>query len=337
MRKLIVAIVILLCVIFIIARYSEVEAIFKTIREGDWRFILIAVLIEIIWLINVAASYKFIFQATGVEEKMEKLVLMSSAAYFLNVVAPTAGMSGMAVFISEAKRRGYSAARVTVAGVLFVLFDYLGFFCILGLGLLVLFRRNSLTSIEIIATLILIVIASVITFLLILGTHSVEGLGSVLAKGARSINISLWPFIHREYISETRAKEFALDASDGLKALRKKPHGVIVPFGLAISSKALLIIILLLMFLAFNIPPSPGTIIAAFSLGYLFLIVSPTPAGIGFVEGGMTLSLSSLGLSLGAAAVVALAYRGITFWLPFLFGILSFRFLSNAKEIEPIT
>jgi uncharacterized membrane protein YbhN (UPF0104 family) len=120
MRKLILASVLLLCVIFVIARFSEVEAIFKTIREGDWRFLLIAVFVEAIWLINIAASYKSIFQATGIEEKMEKLVLLSSAAYFINVIAPTAGMSGIAIFVSEAKRRGYSPARVTVAGVLFV-------------------------------------------------------------------------------------------------------------------------------------------------------------------------------------------------------------------------
>jgi uncharacterized protein (TIRG00374 family) len=194
-----------------------------------------------------------------------------------------------------------------------------------------------LNGVVISATIILVIIASVIAFLLYLGTHSVNGLGIVLSRGAHIINKSLWPFIHRDYLSEDRAKLFAQDASGGLLALRQKPNGVIIPFALALSSKALLVVILLLMFLAFNIPPTPGTIIAAFSLGYLFLIVSPTPAGIGFVEGGMTLALSSLGLTLGASAVVALAYRGVTFWIPLVIGMLSFRYLTNAKEIEPIT
>lgn len=337
MRKFIFAVIFMLCVVYIIARISEVEAIVETIHRGDWRFLLLAVLIEALWLINNAAAYKAIFQATGIEEKMEKLILLASAANFVNVIAPSAGMSGMAVFIAEARRRGYSAGRVTVAGVLFVLFDYLGFLCILALGLLVLIRRNHLTAVEIGATLLLIFLATVIAWLLYLGTRSAEKLGHALAWNARWINKALRPLIHREYLSEQRAYAFAQDAADGLAALRRNPNAMIPPLILAISSKTLLIGVLLLMFLAFNVPTSFGTIIAAFSLGYLFLIVSPTPAGIGFVEGGMTLALGTLAVPIGAAAVIALAYRGVTFWLPFLFGMYSFRLLSQTKEIEPIT
>jgi len=34
--------------------------------------------------------------------------------------------------------------RVTVVGVLYILFDYLAFFCVLTLGFIVLIRRNNL-------------------------------------------------------------------------------------------------------------------------------------------------------------------------------------------------
>ena len=107
-----------------------------------------------------------------------------------------------------------------------------------------------------------------------------------------------------------------------------------MPAALALSSKALLISILFLMFLAFKVPFSVGTLIAGFSIGYLFLIVSPTPAGIGVVEGALTLALNSLNVSLGAAAVLTLAYRGITFWVPLLGGMLAFRWLSQTEKVE---
>ncbi len=100
---------------------------------------------------------------------------------------------------------------------------------------------------------------------------------------------------------------------------------------LAVSSKILLMGILLLCFIAFEVPLAPGTLVAGFSLGYLFLIVSPTPAGIGFVEGGLTLALTSLKVPLGAAAVIALSYRGITFWLPLAFGAYAFRLLTHTR------
>jgi uncharacterized membrane protein YbhN (UPF0104 family) len=77
-------------------------------------------------------------------------------------------------------------------------------------------------------------------------------------------------------------------------------------------------------------------LIAGFSIGYLFLIVSPTPAGIGFVEGALTLGLRSLHVPLGDATVVALAYRGLTLWIPLFFGMLAFRWLSRGENVKPL-
>jgi uncharacterized protein (TIRG00374 family) len=331
MRKFVFAIVLLLAVIYVIVQFSEVEAIVDTFRHGDWRYLLLAVCIQAFWLFNVAISYKYIFRITGIQEKMGKMLMLGAAANFANVVAPTAGMSGMAVFISEARRRGYSTGRATVGGVLFVLFDYAGFLFVLAFGLLVLIRRNNLNFAEITATLILLTTATIFSFLLYLGTRSGQRLGDFLAKFGRFVNKLIRPFIHREYLSEERAYEFAYEASDALKALEHKRMNLVIPFMLAVSSKILLMGILLLCFIAFEVPLAPGTLVAGFSLGYLFLIVSPTPAGIGFVEGGLTLSLSSLGVPLGAAAVLALSYRGITFWLPLAFGAYAFRLLTNTR------
>jgi uncharacterized protein (TIRG00374 family) len=72
-------------------------------------------------------------------------------------------------------------------------------------------------------------------------------------------------------------------------------------------------------------------LIAAFSIGYLFLIVSPTPAGIGTVEGALTLALSTMYIPMGSAVVIALAYRGITFWVPLAFGGIALRMLENRQ------
>ena len=96
-----------------------------------------------------------------------------------------------------------------------------------------------------------------------------------------------------------------------------------------------LICILLLTFLAFHVPYSSGTIVAGFSIGYLFLIVSPTPAGIGIVEGVLTLALTSLWVPVEAAAIITLVYRGYTFWLPLIVGMAAFRQMPNEKRTEP--
>jgi len=332
MRKFIVAIALLLGIVFIFTRLAEVQAVVETLQRGDWRFLLLALGVEVVWMFNIAASYQTIYRAMGLDEKLEKLLLTAIAANFVNVVAPTGGMGGVAVFISQARRKGYSAAKVTMAGVVVVLFEYLGFLVILALGLIVLFRRNNLNVAEISASIILVGIALILAILIYLGMRSSDSMGRALAWMASRVNRLLHPFLHREYLSEHRAHEFAHDASEGLHALRKKPMYLALLAALGFSSKLLMLTILWLMFLAFKVDYSPGTLIAGFSVGYLFWIVSPTPAGIGFVEGALALALRSLNVPLGAATVLALSYRGIIFWLPLLFGLMAFRWLEKSES-----
>jgi uncharacterized protein (TIRG00374 family) len=87
--------------------------------------------------------------------------------------------------------------------------------------------------------------------------------------------------------------------------------------------------ILVASFLCFEVPFTVGTIIGGFSISYLFLIVSPTPSGIGIVEGVMPLALSSLNVPWSQAVIITLAYRGITFWLPLGVGAVAFRTLNR--------
>jgi uncharacterized protein (TIRG00374 family) len=335
MRKFIAAVALMIGVVFIISRMTEVKSIADTLKRGDLRYIFLALGIQALWIVNIALQYWTIFRELCIEAKFTRLIQISIAADFVNIVTPAAGVGGMAVFISETQRDGHSAGRVTVAGVLFVLFDYLAFFCILALGLGVLLRRNNLTSTELIATGVLMLIAGVMAFLTYQGMRSEQALANALSWIISHVNRLLKPFIHHDYLSKEHAIEFAHEAADGLRELRQKPRNLITPFLVALVGKLLLVMILWLIFLAFQVPYSPGTIISGWSIGYLFLIVSPTPAGIGVVEGALTLALTSLNVPLGAAAVITLAYRGITYWMPLLVGMIAFRWLSHGGQPQP--
>jgi uncharacterized protein (TIRG00374 family) len=329
MRKFIIAVVLFLGFVFVVAKLAEIQSIAETLQRGIWWFLGLALIVEFLWVINCGASFRAIYRGMGIEEQLGTLSLIVSAANFINVIAPSAGVGGLAIFISEARRRNYSPARAAVAGVLFLLFDYLGLIAILLVGLIILIRRNDLTLVVILASAALMGLALLFAFLLNLGMQSAVALGNALAKMAHFINRILHPFIHREYLSEVRAHEFAHDAADGLNKMRDDPKSLLMPLFLALTNKTALIIILTLVFLAFKIPISIGTIIACFSIGYLFVIISPTPAGIGVVEGALTLALTSMYISLEDAAVITLSYRGITFWIPMLFGMVSLRVLEK--------
>jgi glycosyltransferase 2 family protein len=336
MRKFVFAVFLMLAVVFILARAAEVSSILETIKQADWRFIVLAMVVMGLWLGNNALDFWAVYRAMDMEEKLGHLALQFAAANFVNVVAPSAGMGGIAVFISEAKRKGFSRARVTVAGGVVVLLDYIGFLIMLALGLVVLIRRSTLSNTELVASAIMVVMAVVLGSLLYTGMRSATAFGNTLVLMARQVNRVLWPFLHREYIPEYRVHEFAHEASGGLYRLRHQPKSLLLPAALAFNGKLLLTLIFLLIFLAYKVPFSPGTIVAGWSISYLFTIVSPTPAGIGLVEGILPLTLTTLNVSLGAATVITLTYRGITFWVPLFLGMLAFRWLVREEKVQAL-
>ena len=178
MRKFIFAIAVLLAILFVISRFTEVRNVAATLQQGDGGHGP-GTGVEAVWMVNMGVSYRNIFQALGIEEDLTSPINLSSAANFFSVVAPSGGMSGMVVFVAEARKKGYSSARATISQALYVLFDYAGFLVVLALGLVILFQQNHLSSPEIVASIILIVIAAGLAGLLFLGSYSEELLGRV--------------------------------------------------------------------------------------------------------------------------------------------------------------
>lgn len=336
MRKFVVMIILFMGVLLVIFSFSELENIIQTLRRANPWFLAFAMAIQAAWFFVLGWTFQSIYNLLGLRESRRRLTLVAAASSFINIVTPSAGVGGLAILISDGRTRGHAPGKVTVASALYLLLDEAAFLCVLALGMSVLIRRNNLGAGEITASLILLAIASVLAFLLYLGYRSAEALGEALAKMARVVNRIVGPFIHREYLSEARAHTFASEIADGLGSLPEKPRSLIPPFLLSLANKALLMVVLICSFLSFEVPFSAGTIVGGFAIAYLFLIVSPTPSGIGVVEGVMAIALGSLGVEFSQAVIVTLAYRGVTFWLPLAVGALALRslHLQGAKSPE---
>jgi uncharacterized protein (TIRG00374 family) len=333
MRKFIFILILFLGAAFVYLSFGELESIIETLRYGNFWFILLAVLIQLGWFLMMGLIYQSLYHVLDMQESVARLSLLSASATFINIIAPTVGMSGMAFFIAHAARRnGRSAGKVTVVTVLGLFLDYAAFLVILTLGLIVLFRRNDLDPTEIAASGVMFAIAAGFGFLLYLGSRSAEALGNALARMARLVNRIVKPFIHRAYLSEERAHEFAQEMAGDLKALPEKFQSLLIPLLYSLVSKALLMCVLISVFLAFKVPFTAGTIIGGFAIAYLFLIITPTPAGVGIIEGVMPLALSSLRVPWSEAVVITLAYRGVTFWIPVAVGAVAFRIVQNEKD-----
>jgi len=336
MRKFMLLLVLFLGVAFVILSFSELEQTVETLKHGNIWFLLLAFLIQISWFFLVGITYRSIYRLLEMDDSILNLTKVAAAATFVNVVMPTAGVGGIAIFVNAARKDGHPTGKVTLAAALFLLFDLSAFLAVLALGLLVLFRRNDLSAGEVTASLILLLIASLLAFTLYLGSRSAEAMGKFLASLSRLVNAVLRPFLRRNYLREERAYEFAHEMADGLSSLPHRPGELVKPMLLSFMNKGLLICVLLCAFLAFQVPYSSGTIIGGFAIGYLFMIVSPTPSGVGVVEGILPVALRTLRVAWSQAVVITITYRAITFWVPLAIGAWAFRSLHIEKPEEEL-
>lgn len=327
MRRLLILLAISLGAFFFFSRMAELGEVIDSFREGDPAWLAMAVVVQMLWVVNITASFWVIYRILGLRERFLHLGLVAVSAQFVSVVAPSAGMGGMAVLIADGKKRGLRSGRVTTAGGLFVFFEQSSLLAVVLLGLFFLFRLNQLSTASVLAALVLAGIAVITGLVLVMGMRSPVLLAGVLTKMGNLLNRALHPILRRDSVDVTRAQPFAEDIYEGLQEVKKNPRKLALPAILGFTSKALLIVILGLIFVAFGQPFTISMLIASFSIGYLFYIVSPTPSGVGFVEGAMTLVMTSLGLTLAVSAVIALAFRGVTFWLTILYGMLAIRWI----------
>jgi uncharacterized protein (TIRG00374 family) len=87
------------------------------------------------------------------------------------------------------------------------------------------------------------------------------------------------------------------------------------------------------LFLAFDQPVRLGTLVAGFSLGIVFWVVTVIPQGVGAVEGVMALVFTGLGIAADRTATIVLAFRGVNFWLPIAAGLVFVHRMPGVRDI----
>lgn len=302
------------------ARFNEIEKLAQTLRGGRWQWVALAAILQIGYYAVTALLYQVSFTAVGVTSRWRNLLPLTFAAVFVNSTAPSGGAAGVALYVDEAARRGQSGAKATVGTLLVLVADFGAFLLLLTTAFISLFTRHDLLPYEIITGAIMYLYVGGIAALLGLGLWRPMGLLRLLQKVQSGVNrVGGWfrnPTLMRDDWAEHNADEFAASA----RAMTAQPRQMLLVLAVALLVHTLDIASLFALFRAFNVIAPVGVVIAGYSMTLLFWIVSPTPNGIGVVEGLMPLVYTSLGLPVAEATVITLAFRGLTFWIPFLLG-----------------
>lgn len=327
LRKLFYSAIFLLTIFFMARNFEELKLILITFTQSDSRWLFIAMLAHILWLVTIAGNFWACYHLMGIHEKLRHLVPLTTAANFINVIAPSYGAGALAVLITDGSRRGKPVGKVSTAAFVYLVYDYLGFLVVLSLGFSILSRRGLLDALLIGAAVFAVSIAVGLIILTAIGVHSADQLESAILWLVDLANRLLQPLFKRAVINRAKAQNFALDIADGLLQIRHSPRKLILPGVLALTRKSMMVIILFSVSLAFHNPFGIETLLASFSVSYLFTIASITPSGVGFVEGAMALTQNAMGVNPLTSTAIALTYRGITFWLTLAYGFIAIRMI----------
>ncbi len=324
-RRLLLVLLVIAFVVVVVSRLTEIEHLVATLRQGLWPWVLAAAFLQGMYYAAYAALFHAAFRVVEVDGRWRDLLPVLLASLLINTLAPSGGTAGTALFVDDAARRGQSPARALAGTLLVRVADACAFAAVLVVGLAHLFLRHDLKAYEITAAVLLLLGTAGLTAVLLLGlwrpAQLRRGLGWIERAAVR---LAAW-FRRPSPLSPGWAERNADEFTQAGVAIGARPHRLVRPLVVALAAHLVDLASLYTLFLAFRQPIAPGALVAGYAMGILFWKMSPIPEGVGVVEGVMILVFVSLGVPAAQATIVALAFRGLTFWLPMVFGFFMVR------------
>ncbi|MCC6905637.1 MAG: flippase-like domain-containing protein [Anaerolineae bacterium] len=327
----------LLVAAFVYALYryrGQLLDIFDVLQQGIWYLVLASMIVLALSVYNQAMLYVSIYSLLDIPSHRHEMLPLYLIRRFVTVAAPSGGFSGWVPFLQFARRRDLAVGAVFVANLIYTILWYSTFGVFLLIGLLYLFFLHDLQWFEISAAIVMLVTDLVMIVLFALAWTAPHYLERVLMQIGRRVEVVAGRIRRKAPVGERQLTTFATDLTRAMESMRRAgTRHLAAPVLHAFLNEALNILTFYVIALAFDMPASFGVMVAAYSVSILFFVVSPTPGGLGFVEGTLIVVLTTLGVPPEKATVVTLAYRGISFWLPFVLGFTALRWFNRHPDV----
>lgn len=324
----------------IILQLTELSTLRNVLAGAAPRWLLAAGMLAGAFFATQGALYQGVFAVMGEGVPLGRAVSLSLIMAFASLALPAGTISGIVYFVSAARERGIASSRALLTALGYYLFEYGGLLPVLLVGTAVLGRRN-LAPETLPALTGFFAIALVITGLMVWGVarpeETVRRLTGTITWLRRRIGrlgtmLRAAPGrLDRRLPAAPQIAWFLGEIQTILTLARRQPRLAARPLVHAALLQLIALGLLGAVFAALGYRPAPAVLVAAYSVGTVFMLVSVTPAGAGIVEGAMTITFTSLGVPLEIAAAAVVLFRLYTFWLPMLAGFLTLRWVHPAQ------
>ncbi len=316
---------------------GQITDIYDVLRNGVWYYIAASFVVLFAAVYVQTALYASIYQIFEVPSEKRRILPLYLVTRFVTVAAPSGGLSAFVPFLQYARRGEVGVGRIIIANIVRTILWYSSFSVFLLLGFIYLFLLHDLAWFEVSAGIVILVANIALILALVLSWFAPDSLEKILRAAATALKRLLGIVNRKSAFTVEHATEFVGDLNSAVTQMRVVGwRSLFVPVGYAFLNEGLNLLNLFLIALAFDLPLNFGILVTTYSISILFFIVSPTPGGLGFVEGAMILVMTTLDVPQDQAAVVTLAYRGISFWFPFVLGFIALRWARAHPEPDDV-
>src|SRR5215216_5413650 len=123
-------ILIILTVLFLwalVSRFTALEQLKSTLQQGQWSWVLAALVFQSFYFVAYTASYQAAFEVLDIKTRTRDLLPITLGALFVNMVVPVSIAGSTALFAQELTRRGKPAARTATGVLLQLIADFSAF------------------------------------------------------------------------------------------------------------------------------------------------------------------------------------------------------------------
>ncbi len=310
---------------FVMTRFASPAELARALARAHPGWLVAAVLVHAAYFVVYAAMYQVGFRAVGVESRMSELLPVYFASTLANALAPAGGAAAAALFVEDAAERGQSPARAAVGTLLVFVAELSTLLPFLAGSLSYLASAHRLDAWELAAAGMFTAFVALILGASLWARGHVGHLERLLGIVARVAHAVAARFHHGDWSSSAWAERIARQLADAATTARSRRHEMGELAGLGIVLHALNQLCLGTLFLAFAQPVSLGAVVAGRTMAVVVFVVGVVPQGLAVVEGAMAYVLTSLGLPGGKVAAAVLAFRGLSYWLPLVLGVVFLR------------
>ncbi len=333
LRNMILLLLLIGFTLLVVTRFAGLQQLIHGLLQGDLLWVLLAVAVHVIYFYMYAILYHFSFRVVELEFRAIMMFPVLLAALFINAVAPTGGAGGAALFVAYGSSKGKPGSQVAVGVLVALITDLITLVPFILWGIWFLWSQHQAKFYEWLGMLFYVIFIAGLSAILLVGRTRPRWVEWLFGKIRAVVNWAGGIVKKPDLIEEEWAHENAKEFINGSRLIARNPKWLALALGWAVIMHFVNLGGLYLFFIAYHQSIRFGTLVAAFALGIVFFVVTVIPQGVGAVEGIMGLVMVSMGISKTKAAVIALAFRGINFWVPVLAGFIIYNIMFSGFNI----